>query len=50
MDAFILKVKGAPLVKDIFRPLEVRKKSEASARKYVEVQREQFQRLGLLGD
>ncbi len=31
-------------------PLEVRKKSEAFARKYVDIQREQFQRLGVLGD
>ena len=31
-------------------PLEVRKKSEAFARKYVDVQREQFKRLGVLGD
>src|SRR6266481_4692130 len=31
-------------------PLEVRKKSEAFARKFVDVQREQFKRLGVLGD
>ena len=31
-------------------PLEVRKKSEAFARKYVDVQREQFKRLGVFGD
>ena len=31
-------------------PLEVRKKSEAFARKYVDIQREQFKRLGVLGD
>src|SRR6266404_1147175 len=31
-------------------PLEVRKKSEAFARKYVDVQREQFKRLGIFGD
>src|SRR6476659_677075 len=31
-------------------PLEVRKKSEAFARKYVGVQREQFKRLGVFGD
>src|ERR1700716_2086383 len=31
-------------------PLEVRKKSEAFARKYVDLQREQFKRLGVLGD
>ncbi len=31
-------------------PLEVRQKSEAFARKYVDLQREQFKRLGVLGD
>jgi len=31
-------------------PLEVRKKSEAFARKYVDLQREQFKRLGVFGD
>ena len=31
-------------------PLEVRKRSEAFALKYVDVQREQFKRLGVLGD
>ncbi len=31
-------------------PLEVRQKSEAFARKYVDIQREQFKRLGVLGD
>src|SRR6266568_2303121 len=31
-------------------PLEVRQKSEAFARKYVDVQREQFKRLGVFGD
>jgi isoleucyl-tRNA synthetase len=31
-------------------PLEVRKRSEAFARKYVDVQRDQFKRLGVLGD
>src|SRR3979409_1469511 len=31
-------------------PLEIRKKSEAFARKYVDLQREQFKRLGVLGD
>jgi isoleucyl-tRNA synthetase len=31
-------------------PLDVRKKSEAFARKYVDLQREQFKRLGVLGD
>jgi isoleucyl-tRNA synthetase len=31
-------------------PLEVRKRSEAFARKYVDIQREQFKRLGVLGD
>jgi isoleucyl-tRNA synthetase len=31
-------------------PLEVRKKSEAFARKFVDIQREQFKRLGVLGD
>src|SRR5437899_4303488 len=31
-------------------PLEIRKKSEAFARKYVDVQREQFKRLGVFGD
>src|SRR6266404_9046273 len=31
-------------------PVEVRKKSEAFARKYVDLQREQFKRLGVLGD
>ncbi|PYK41243.1 MAG: isoleucine--tRNA ligase [Verrucomicrobia bacterium] len=31
-------------------PLEVRKKSEAFARKYVDIQREQFKRLGVFGD
>src|SRR6266403_4053018 len=30
-------------------PLEVRKKSEAFARKYVDIQREQFKRLGAFG-
>src|SRR3977135_3600018 len=33
-----------------FSPLEVRKKSEAFARKYVDLQREQFKRLGVFGD
>jgi isoleucyl-tRNA synthetase len=31
-------------------PLEVRKKSEAFARKYVDLQRQQFKRLGVFGD
>jgi isoleucyl-tRNA synthetase len=31
-------------------PLEVRKKSEAFARKYIDLQREQFKRLGVFGD
>jgi isoleucyl-tRNA synthetase len=31
-------------------PLEIRKKSEAFARKYVDIQRDQFKRLGVLGD
>src|SRR5450432_2266123 len=31
-------------------PLEVRQKSEAFARKYVDLQREQFKRLGVFGD
>jgi len=31
-------------------PLEVRKRSEAFARKYIDIQREQFKRLGVLGD
>ena len=31
-------------------PLEVRKRSEAFARKYVDLQREQFKRLGVFGD
>ncbi|HEV2046665.1 MAG TPA: isoleucine--tRNA ligase [Chthoniobacterales bacterium] len=31
-------------------PLDVRKKSEAFARKYVDLQRQQFKRLGVLGD
>ena len=31
-------------------PLEVRKRSEAFALKYVDIQREQFKRLGVLGD
>src|SRR4029453_19257090 len=31
-------------------PLEIRKKSEAFARKYVDIQREQFKRLGVFGD
>src|SRR5713101_6331816 len=31
-------------------PLEVRKKSEAFARKFIDIQREQFKRLGVLGD
>src|SRR5436853_4006732 len=31
-------------------PLEVRKRSEAFARKFVDIQREQFKRLGVLGD
>src|ERR1700676_3144680 len=31
-------------------PLEVRKKSEAFARKYIDIQRAQFKRLGVLGD
>jgi len=31
-------------------PLEVRRKSEAFARKFVDIQREQFKRLGVLGD
>src|SRR5436189_3877772 len=31
-------------------PLEVRKKSEAFARKYIDVQREQFKRLGVFGE
>ncbi len=31
-------------------PLEVRQKSEAFARKFIDIQREQFKRLGVLGD
>src|SRR5437667_8340754 len=31
-------------------PLEVRKKSEAFARRFVDIQREQFKRLGVFGD
>jgi isoleucyl-tRNA synthetase len=31
-------------------PLEVRKKCEAFARKYIDIQREQFKRLGVFGD
>lgn len=31
-------------------PLEVRQKSEALARKYIDIQRNQFRRLGVLGD
>src|SRR5437870_2428273 len=31
-------------------PLEVRKKSEAFARKFIDIQRDQFKRLGVLGD
>jgi isoleucyl-tRNA synthetase len=31
-------------------PLEVRQRSEAYARKYIDIQRRQFQRLGVLGD
>src|SRR5947199_7056945 len=31
-------------------PLEIRKKSEAFAQKFIEVQREQFKRLGVFGD
>ena len=31
-------------------PLEVRQKSEAYARKYIDIQRRQFRRLGVLGD
>ena len=31
-------------------PLEVRRKSEAYARKYIDIQRGQFKRLGVLGD
>ena len=31
-------------------PLEVRRKSEAFARKFVDIQREQFKRLGVFGD
>jgi isoleucyl-tRNA synthetase len=31
-------------------PIEVRKKSEAFARKFVDIQREQFKRLGVFGD
>ena len=31
-------------------PLEVRKRSEAFARKWIDIQREQFKRLGVLGD
>src|SRR5213596_47092 len=31
-------------------PLEVRKKSEAFARKFIDIQREQFKRLGVLGE
>ena len=31
-------------------PLEIRKKSEAFARKYIDVQRDQFKRLGVFGD
>src|SRR5712692_8271956 len=31
-------------------PLEVRKRCDAFARKYVDIQREQFKRLGVLGD
>jgi isoleucyl-tRNA synthetase len=31
-------------------PLEIRKRSEAFARKYIDIQREQFKRLGVFGD
>ena len=31
-------------------PLEVRRKSEAFARKFIDIQREQFKRLGVFGD
>src|SRR6202047_1925787 len=31
-------------------PLEVRKRSEAYARKYIDIQRRQFRRLGVFGD
>ena len=31
-------------------PLEIRKKSEAFARKFIDIQREQFKRLGVFGD
>ena len=31
-------------------PLEVRQKSEAFARKFIDIQREQFKRLGVFGD
>ena len=31
-------------------PLEVRKRSEAFARKFIDIQREQFKRLGVFGD
>ena len=31
-------------------PLEIRKRSEAFARKYINIQRDQFKRLGVLGD
>src|SRR5947199_3639856 len=31
-------------------PLEVRRRSEAFARKYIDIQREQFKRLGVLGE
>jgi isoleucyl-tRNA synthetase len=34
----------------LLSPLEVRKRSEAFARKYIDIQREQFKRLGVLGD
>ncbi len=31
-------------------PLEIRKRSEAFARKFIDIQREQFKRLGVFGD
>ena len=31
-------------------PLEVRQRSEAFARKFIDIQREQFKRLGVFGD
>src|SRR5438045_5932804 len=34
----------------VLSPLEVRKKSEAFARKFINIQREQFKRLGVFGD